>query len=241
MIAPGSQRPAEGKDEKSSSPPIAEEDARKITELYEKLNRTDHYALLGVEATADTKAIKRAYYLKAKEHHPDRWFRKDIGALRPKIDAIFAAIAAAEATLTHREKRASYDLYLREVLKTKMARRQAMALEARKDWPKAADAWARIVENVPTDPYVQHRYAYAILRSGNAKLFTTATAAATRAIELDTTRAEYRITAASLHLAQGRDRSALAQLSIAMEIEPGRSDIAALHAALSARVASTRA
>jgi len=211
---------------------------RRIAELYARLDRIDHYSLLGVAATTDTKAIKRAYFALAKEHHPDRWFRKDIGTLRGKVEAIFNAMTTAEATLTNPDRRATYDAYLREVLKTRIHRRQAEALEASNDWTTAAEIWRRIVEQLPTDAYVQHRYARALLRSRSG--YETAMAAATRAIELDSTRAEYRVTAAYLNLAEGRDRSALAQLTIALEIEPDRGDLAGLCAALVERLARAR-
>jgi curved DNA-binding protein CbpA len=214
------------------------ETQRRIAELYAKLDRVDHYHLLGVTATADTKTIKRAYFALAKEHHPDRWFRKDIGSLRGKVEAIFNAMTAAEATLTNAEKRAAYDAYLRDVLKTRINRRQAAALEASNEWAGAAEIWRRVVEQLPTEAYVQHRYARALLRARSG--YEAAMAAATRAIELDSTRAEYRITAAYLNHAEGRDRSALAQLTIALEIEPDRADLAGLSAALAERLARAR-
>lgn len=217
---------------------IPAEEQKAILDLYEQLERIDHYALLGVSATDDIKTIKRAYLAKAKDHHPDRYFRKDTGSLKPKIDAIFAALAKAEAVLGNKTERAAYDAYLSERLKTRMHRRQAAALEAAKNWPQAAEIWARIVMALPTDAYVQHRYAYCLLRAGRE--YDHATAAAQRAIDLDSTRAEYRMTAASLHLAEGRDRSALAQLAIAAELASDRKDIAGLHAALSERVSRLR-
>jgi tetratricopeptide (TPR) repeat protein len=217
---------------------ISAEDQRRLSDLYDRLNRIDHYSLLGVTATDDTKTIKRAYFALAKNHHPDRWFRKEVGPLRPKIDAIFAAMTTAVETLSSAELRAGYDSYLREVLKTRMGRRQAMALEASRSWPAAAAAWAKIVEKLPNDPYVQHRYAYALLQARTG--WATALGAATRAIDLDPTRAEYRITAASLYLAEGRDRNALAQLAVACELDPARPDISALHAALIERVSRER-
>lgn len=217
---------------------IPPEEQKAITDLYERLERMDHYALLGVSATDDVKAIKRAYFVKAKEHHPDRYFRKDVGSLKPKIDAIFAALAKAEAVLGNAKERATYDGYLSARLKTGILRRQAAQLEATKDFAAAADVWARVVEQLPTDAYVQHRYAYALLRAG--KELDHALAAAQRAIDLDSTRAEYRVTASSLHLAEGRDRGALAQLAIAIELAPERMDLAGLHAALTERVARLR-
>jgi hypothetical protein len=217
---------------------ISSEEEKAILELYDRLERIDHYALLGVAATDDVKTIKRAYYTKAKEHHPDRYFRKEVGSLKPKIEAIFAALAKAEAVLADKTERAAYDAYLSERLKARMHRRQAAALELAKSWPQAAEIWARIVEQLPTDAYVQHRYAYSLLRAG--KDLGLATAAAQRAIDLDSTRAEYRMTAASLHLAEGRDRTALGHLAIASELAPERADIAGLHAALAERVARLR-
>ena len=217
---------------------ITLEEQKAILDLYEKLERMDHYSLLGVSATDDIKSIKRAYFVKAKEHHPDRYFRKDVGTLKPKIDAIFAALAKAETVLGHAAERAVYDAYLSARLKTGMLRRQAAGLEADKSWAAAAEIWARVVEELAMDAYVQHRYAYALLRAG--KDHDLALAAAMRAIDLDSTRPDYRMTAASLHLASGNDRTALVQLGIAAELAPDRTDIAGLHAALTARIAHQR-
>jgi tetratricopeptide (TPR) repeat protein len=219
--------------------PLNEEERTRINDLFAKLNKIDHYRLLGVAATADVKEVKRAYYALAKLYHPDRFFRKDVGALRPKIDAIFAAMTTALDTLTDVERRSAYDGYLREGLKTRITRRNAESLETKKDWAAAAENWRRVVESLPTDADAQHRYAYSLLR---AKTITSiAIDAATRAIELDPARAEYRVTAASLYLAEGRDRSALAELTVACELESDRMDLAALASAIAERLDRARA
>jgi tetratricopeptide (TPR) repeat protein len=219
-------------------PKISEEEAHRIQEFYSKLNKMDHYRLLGCAATADTKDIKRAYFALAKLYHPDRFFRKDVGALKPKIDAIFAAMTHALDTLTDADGRATYDAYLREVLKTRITRRNAEALEARRDFAGAAEIWARVVESLPTDAYIHHRQAYALLRGGVN--FDIAIAAATRAIELDPMRSEYRITCASLLIATGRERMALGELDAACELEPDRQDYIGLRAAIGAKVDAQR-
>lgn len=220
-------------------PKITEEEAHRIQDVYARLNKMDHYRLLGVAATTEPKDIKRAYFTLARLYHPDRFFRKDVGALKPKIEAIFAAMTNAHDTLTDPQRRAPYDAYLREVLKTRIMRRNAEALEVRQDFRAAADVWARVVESLPTDAYVQHRYAYALLRARTS--YGAAIGAATRAIELDPTRAEYRITAASLYLAAGRDRSALGELDAACELEVDRLDLAGFRAAVAERVDRARA
>src|SRR5207248_1412652 len=134
---------------------IPEEERARISDLYASLDKIDHYRLLGVDATADARAIKNGYFARARLYHPDRFFRKDVGALRPKIDAIFGAMSAALDVLSDPQRRATYDVYLAESLKTRITRRSALAAEARKEWPAAAEIWARVVEGLPADPYVQ--------------------------------------------------------------------------------------
>lgn len=218
-------------------PRISDEEQRRISEVYDKLNRLDHYRLLGVAATADAKDVKRAYFALAKLFHPDRFFRKDVGALRPKIDAVFAAMTNALETLTDTARRQAYDDYLRDVLKTRLQRRSAEACEAKQDYAAACEHWERVVEQVPTDAYLQHRYAYALLRAGAC---AQGVDIVTRAIQLDPRRAEYRVTAACLYLALGRERSALLELDVACELEPDRLDAAGLRAAVTERAREAR-
>jgi tetratricopeptide (TPR) repeat protein len=212
---------------------ISEHEAAQIATVYARLDRTDHYTLLGVAATADVKEIKRAYYPLAKLHHPDRFFRRDVGALGPKIEAIFRALTAALETLGDAERRAAYDVYLRDLLKSRITRRSAEALEASGDYRAASVVWMRVVAALPADAYSHHRLAYALLRARAE--FPAAIEAVARAIALDPTRAEYRLTAASLYLASGLERKALAELEAACELEVDRADIAGLHAAVAAR------
>jgi curved DNA-binding protein CbpA len=209
------------------------EEVRRIEKLYDRLKTTDHYTLLGVAATADIKEIKRAYYALAKLHHPDRYFRRDIGGLAAKVEAIFRALTAALETLSDAAARASYDSYLREVLKTRLARRNAEAAETRGDWAAGAESWARVLETLPNDANVNHRFANAHLRALEPD--GIAMQAAAKAIALDPTRVEYRLTAASLYLAAGLERNALAEITVACELEPSRADLAGLCAALTMR------
>jgi tetratricopeptide (TPR) repeat protein len=85
---------------------------QRVLDVFYRLADLDHYELLGVERTADKKAIKRAYYALAGVYHPDRFFRKRLGSFKPKMEAIFSRMTEAHDTLVEKEKRAEYDGYL---------------------------------------------------------------------------------------------------------------------------------
>jgi len=212
---------------------IAEEEQLRITTLYEKLVEIDGYTLLGVSATADAKEIKNAYFARAKLFHPDRFFRKDLGPLKTKIDTIFNAMTLALDTLTDPERRRAYDSYLREVLKTRLERRKAEALETGGDFLAAAEVWSRVVDLLPGDAYVHHRYAQALLRA--RVNLPAALVAAARAIEIDPIRAAYRLNAAFLYIALDREGSSLTELEVAYQLERDPA-VAGLHAAIAERV-----
>lgn len=112
----------------STDAPLAPEDQAALTEdvdldgdlrrdviaMHRKLERADHYVLLGVERSADKKTIKRAYFDLAGRFHPDRYFRKKLGSFKVRLEAIFSRVTLSHDTLSDREKRAEYDAYLEE-------------------------------------------------------------------------------------------------------------------------------
>ncbi len=91
---------------------IAQEKRRRVLDLFYRLEELSYYELLGVEPTADKKAIKSAYYQMAGEFHPDKHFRKRLGSFKPKMEAIFSRLTQAHDTLTKRATREEYDAYL---------------------------------------------------------------------------------------------------------------------------------
>ena len=66
-----------------------------------------HYDLLGVPSSAARETLRAAYRRAAQQHHPDRQ-QQDAGA-----QARMAAINEAWAVLSHPQRRASYDQWLR--------------------------------------------------------------------------------------------------------------------------------
>ncbi len=103
-------------DEEVDVPP---EVRRRVLDLYHRLEESTYYDVLGVEPTADKKQIKDAYFKLASEYHPDRYFRKNLGSYKSKIEAIFGRLTLAHDTLTRKQTREEYDGYIASVLESR--------------------------------------------------------------------------------------------------------------------------
>ena len=88
------------------------EKRRRILDTFYRLDELSYYELLGVAEQADKKQIKSAYYALAPEFHPDKFFRKQLGSYKQKIEAVFARATLAHDVLTSKQRRAEYDEYL---------------------------------------------------------------------------------------------------------------------------------
>jgi tetratricopeptide (TPR) repeat protein len=109
--SPPTSRPSPG-DAPASLDPAALE---RILAFEARLVGSDHYAILGVERTAEKAVVKRAYFALASEFHPDRHFGKKLGKVAPVLQRIFERITAAHDVLSNRAKRAEYDATLAPV------------------------------------------------------------------------------------------------------------------------------
>lgn len=86
----------------------------KVLELFLAIDDLDNYALLGVERDADRKAIKSAYYALAAKLHTDRYFGKNLGSFKARMEAVFGRITLAHDTLASKARREEYDEYLKD-------------------------------------------------------------------------------------------------------------------------------
>lgn len=95
--------------------PLTDELRARIDDLHARVqSETDHYAVLGVPINADRKTIKRVYFEIAGTLHPDRFFRKDLGPYKAKLEVVFSKVTLAHDTLADRKKRADYDRYIQD-------------------------------------------------------------------------------------------------------------------------------
>ena len=88
------------------------EQQRRLLELDRQHSSLDHYQLLGVEPSADAKAIRAAYYELVRVYHPDRHFGKQLGELQGPLVRVFGKFSDAYEVLHRAESRAQYDRYL---------------------------------------------------------------------------------------------------------------------------------
>lgn len=98
---------------------LAPEIKKRILDMYYRLDDLDHYTLLGVRKDADKKGVKRAYFELAAHFHPDKYFKKNLGTFKSKMEILFTRVTEAHDTLVDVAKRAEYDAYIAEVATTR--------------------------------------------------------------------------------------------------------------------------
>jgi len=103
---------------------------RRILDLFYRIDNLTYYEMLGVDRQADKKQVKSAYYSIAPEFHPDKFFRKNLGSFKPKIEAIFGRLTLAHDTLAEARRRQEYDEYLATTQKN---RAMSAALDSTED------------------------------------------------------------------------------------------------------------
>lgn len=92
---------------------------RRILDAYYRIDNMNHYEALGIEPRADKKAVKNAYFEVVNLFHPDRYFGKNLGSFKSKLERLFARVTEAHDVLTRQAAREEYDRYLATVDRTK--------------------------------------------------------------------------------------------------------------------------
>lgn len=107
----------------SSAPPRTEllEDVdideslqERILETFRRVDKLNHYELLGVPMDADRAEIRKAYFALSKVFHPDAYFGKHLGSFQGKMEVVFRKMTDAYEAVGRAKKREAYDRYLEQ-------------------------------------------------------------------------------------------------------------------------------
>lgn len=81
---------------------------REISELEAKIDSANLFEFLGVPAGADIEAVKAAFRDASRKFHPDKYFGKNLGPFKAKLDRVFKKLVEANQTLSDPGRREAY-------------------------------------------------------------------------------------------------------------------------------------
>jgi curved DNA-binding protein CbpA len=81
---------------------------REILELEEKVASANLFEFLGVTPGASVDEVRAAFRELSRKFHPDRYFGKNLGSFRARLDKIFKRLVEANQTLSDETKRKAY-------------------------------------------------------------------------------------------------------------------------------------
>jgi len=83
---------------------------QRILSFHQQMEELDYFELLGIQPTREMKRIRRAYFRRSKEFHPDRYFKKNLGEVQEALLQIFKKIRQAYEFLKDEKPREQYML-----------------------------------------------------------------------------------------------------------------------------------
>ncbi|MBK6846652.1 MAG: DnaJ domain-containing protein [Proteobacteria bacterium] len=106
----------------------------RLRSVRRRLKEMSFFELLGLAPDADAKALRRAYFERSKEFHPDRYYTKNLGPYKEMLAEIFRQSKAAYEYLQDEDKRAAYRVLVlaqqeEEQIERQLRRQSAEALE----------------------------------------------------------------------------------------------------------------
>lgn len=121
---------------------IDSERQREITAFEVRLETANHFEVLGLKPGASSEEVRNAFYELSRRYHPDRFFGKQLGPFKGKLDKIFRRLVEANQVVSDPEKLKAY-LEANPVLRS-MARQAAPAPQAKTADDQARDAERRL-------------------------------------------------------------------------------------------------
>ncbi|HET6613346.1 MAG TPA: J domain-containing protein, partial [Kofleriaceae bacterium] len=79
---------------------LSDTEKRRILAMRRAVHTGDHFAILGLERTADARALRRAYFRISKQFHPDRFYGRKLGHFGPWLSQIFESATRSYTILS---------------------------------------------------------------------------------------------------------------------------------------------
>jgi curved DNA-binding protein CbpA len=91
---------------------LSEAHKRRVLVAFYGLDGKNYYELLGLDADADKKEVRSAYFELSRLFHPDSMFGKNLGTFKTKMETVFKRLTEAYEVLGRSQRRKEYDEYL---------------------------------------------------------------------------------------------------------------------------------
>jgi curved DNA-binding protein CbpA len=126
-----------------------------ILALDAKVAGNNLFEFLGVPSGASAEEVRAAFREASRKFHPDKYFGKNLGSFRAKLDRIFKRMVEANQTLTDPEKREAYlaaNPFVRAAARSATASNPAFKPEPRTETEEARDSERR--QRLARHPYL---------------------------------------------------------------------------------------
>ncbi len=199
----------------------------KVEDLYKRYKHMDYYGILGIEKSSTEDRIRRAYYLFAREFHPDRHFQTGSETLKNQLNEIFAYLTEAYKILSDPKLKAQYDQTLKVTVAAAGMKSEAQTAQTR--FKQGIEAFKRgdfavAVELLGQAAYIdsiQGDYHYYLsLAYVRLKRFRDAQKAISKALELDPDNANYIAGNGIIYLGLGFNLRAKSVFEKALKLDP---------------------
>ncbi len=181
----------------------------------------DYYEILGIPKNASSAEVRKAYALKAREQHPDRFSDP---AQKKQAEALFTEITAAFNALSNDRSRSEYDASLQrpsqatpEAIAQNAYQRGLERLESRA-FHEAVELLRTSVQMMPNEP--RYHAALALALAKNPNWVREGISQLEQAIQLQPTRALFHAQLAELLLGQGLPLRARRAAESALRLDP---------------------
>jgi curved DNA-binding protein CbpA len=199
----------------------------KVEDFYKRYKYMDYYGILGIDKNSSEEQIRKAYYLFAKEFHPDRHFQTGSETLKNQLNEIFTHVTEAYKILSDPKLKAQYDQTLKVTLaaagmksETQTARtrfKQGVEAFKRGDFAVAVELFGQAVY---IDSRTGEYYYYLGLAYGRLKRFRDAQKAISKALELEPDNANYIAENGIIYLGLGFHLRAKSVFEKALKLDP---------------------